>query len=411
MKPRISPLLKPLLLSTAMFAAMGGPALAPALPAIKEAYHEIPNIEFWTKWLVGISGLFAAMGAPVFGWLSDNWDRRKALILGLGMWGVFGASGMFEQPFWTLLAARAALGLSLGGLLVTNSALIADNFKAVERRRMMGAQSTSTSAGVILSLVVSGFLADIHWHWAFSIYLLALAVLPLALRTTSSSPAEPYNLNKSKAASPFSGSFLLVCFFAILVMAAFNIIPTQIPFFLQQEHYFASAHMGLVLTVLPITSGITGRMYTFISQRFKIWNLFVLSGALMFLGFGLVSVSDTPLMIILGLGLVGMGTGSAMPHVNVIISTIVPGRAVGRALGILAGCKFFGLFASPLIMQPVLTQWGYRSMFCFGGTLLLLVALLLSALGPTVLARDVAAGRCVPEQPDHGINHNTPGET
>ena len=409
MKTRISPLLKPLLLFTAMFAAMGGPSLAPALPAIKEAYHEIPDIEFWTKWLVSISGLFAAMGAPLFGWLSDKWDRRKALILGLGMWGVFGSSGMFEQPFWSLLAARAALGLSLGGLLAANSALIADSFKAVERRRMMGAQSTSTSAGVILSLVVSGFLADIHWHWAFSIYLLALAVLPLALHT-SVPTAKPHEQDKSKKASPLSGSFLLVCFFAILGMAAFNIIPTQIPFFLQQEHYFASTHMGLVLTILPITSGITGRLYAYISQHFKLWNMFVLSGTLMFLGFGLVSVSTTPLMIILGLGLVGMGTGSAMPHVNVIISTIVPGRAVGRALGILAGCKFFGLFASPLIMQPALTQWDYRGMFCFGGALLLLAALFLAIVGPVMLARDVSAGRCVPEQPDHGINQNTPGE-
>lgn len=410
MNRQISPLLKPLLLSTAMFAAMGGPALAPALPAIKEAYHEIPNIEFWTKWLVGISGLFAAMGAPLFGWLSDNWDRRKALILGLGMWGVFGSSGMFDQPFWTLLAARAALGLSLGGLLAANSALIAGSFKSVERRRMMGVQSTCTSTGVIFALAVSGFLANLHWQWSFALYLSALVILPLALGAPAP-PAKTHEQSKSKAASPFSSSFLLVCLFAVMGMAAFNIIPTQIPFFLQQEHYFASAHIGLVLTILPITSGITGSMYAFISQRFTLWNLFILSGALMFLGFGLVSISATPLMIILGLGMVGVGIGISMPHVNVIISTIIPGRAVGRALGILAGCKFFGLFVSPLIMQPALAVWGYRGMFFFGGALLLVVALILIIIGPVVLARDVAAGRCIPEQPVPGNRPDTLRET
>jgi len=83
-----------------MFAAMGGPALAPALPAIKEACHEIPNIEFWTKSLVGISGLFAAMGAPLFGWLSDNWDRRKALILGLAVCSSLAAHYCFLSPYF-----------------------------------------------------------------------------------------------------------------------------------------------------------------------------------------------------------------------------------------------------------------------------------------------------------------------
>lgn len=393
MEHKISPLLRPLLLMTAMFAAMGGPALAPALPFIKASYHGLPDIEFWTKWLVGISGLFAAVGAPLFGWLSDNWGRRRALLLALVMWALSGASGMLEQPFWTLLAGRAALGLSLGGLLAANTALIADSFDHLERRRMMGVQSTCTSLGVIFSLVISGLLADLHWHWCFSIYLLAFLALPIGLATPTPPPATTES--NDKVPSPFVGSFMLVSLYALLGMAAFNVIPTQIPFFLKAQGDFAAKHLGLTLTVMPVVSGITARFYASISRRFTFWNMFVLAGLLMLAGFALIGISTNTVEAVAGMALVGAGIGTSMPHVNVVMATIIPPRSVGRALGALAGCKFFGLFISPLIMQPVLAASGYRDMFLFAGGLLFSGALLLALAGPKIHARDVSNGRCL----------------
>ena len=61
-KPSIARTLQIVLLFTAMFSSMGGPALAPALPSIKATFATLPDIEFWTKALVAITGLFSALG-------------------------------------------------------------------------------------------------------------------------------------------------------------------------------------------------------------------------------------------------------------------------------------------------------------------------------------------------------------
>jgi MFS family permease len=106
------------------------------------------------------------------------------------------------------------------------------------------------------------------------------------------------------------------------------------------------------------------------------------------------------------MALVGIGIGISMPHVNVVMATIIPPRSVGRALGFLAGCKFLGLFASPLIMQPVLAASGYRDMFRFAGVLLFLGAVLLAVAGPRFHARDVRNGRCLTDEPTPV--HNNP---
>lgn len=373
-------LLQTLLLCTAMFSAMGGPALAPALPAIQAAYHDIPNIEFWTKALVAISGLFAALGAPLFGWLSDNWGRRRSLILALAAWGLSGASGMLDQPFWTLLAGRAFLGLSLGGLLASNSAMIADCFINREQRSMMGLQSTFSSMGIIFALIVSGLLAELHWQWPFALFLSAFLVLPLTIAAPKGGNNPTADL-AAKPGLPFSAPFLLVCLFGFMGMTAFNIIPTQLPFYLKQQGMHAASNIGMLLAVLPVTAAIAGRLYGRISMRFTLWNMFLFSGALMLTGFSLIAISRGMAGTIAGLAFVGMGFGTAMPHVNVVMATIIGAEARGQAMGFLTSSKFLGLFASPFLMQPVLAWFGYAPMFLFAGALLMLSALLISVLG------------------------------
>lgn len=362
--------LQAVLLCTAMFSAMGGPALAPALPAIKATYSQIPHIEFWVKMLVAVSGLFATVGAPLFGWISDIYGRRQALILAIGLWAVAGASGMLPQPFWSLLAGRALLGFSLGGLLAANTAMIADRFERHQQRHMMGLQSSFSATGVILALIISGWLADLDWRLVFMIFLPGFALLPLAIRSTdATAPAGP-----TAKAPVFSLAMGLLCFFGFMASLAFNIIPTQLPFFMHAQGAESSARIGILMAVLPLSSAITGRVYAHLSHVFTMWNLFLFSGIFLLAGLWTVSyAADVPGMVA-GLGLIGVGFGTAMPHSNISLAHVVPPEARGRAMGIMTACKFLGFSASPILLQPVLVQTGYSATFRIAGSIMLGVA-------------------------------------
>jgi MFS family permease len=353
-----------------MFSAMGGPALAPALPAIKAAYAPVPHIEFWTKTLLAVTGLFSAVGAPLFGWLSDRWGRKRALVAALLGWAFFGSSGMIPQPFWTLLAGRAALGLSLGGLLAANTAMIADSFGADRQRRMMGLQSAFSSSGVLLALIVSGWVAGLHWRWSFSLFLLGFAVAPLVLACPEPARRDS-RPQEAVGAAPFAAGLAGLCLFAFMVLVAFTIIPTQLPFFMKQQGVHSAARMGLLLAFMPLSAAVAGRVYARVSPRLGLWNLFPFAGLAMLAGFEVLSRTTGLAHLIGGQVLVGLGCGLAMPHVNIVLARLVPQERRGRAMGLLTGSKFMGQFFSPILLQPVLVYSGYGVMFQTAGWIML----------------------------------------
>lgn len=372
-------LLPVVLLAAALFSSMGGPALAPALPAIRLAYHDVVHIEFWTKMLVAVSGLFSAIGAPLFGWISDRYGRKQALNLALTCWGLFGILGLFPQPFWTLLAGRAAFGLSLGGLLAANTAMIAAAFDHDRGRQMMGLQSSFASIGIIIALIVSGWLADLHWRLVFTLFIAGFLVLPFGLACPE--PQRQINGGAPPVSGSFSWGLMFLCLFGFTAMLAFNIIPTQLPFFLKQHYLESASHIGLVLAVLPLSSAVAGRIYARLSGIVAWWNLFLVTGSLMLAGFVTLALAESIGVLVAGLVMIGGAFGLTMPHVNVVLTQLVLPDRRGRALGILTSCKFLGLSASPILLQPLLNSYGYHGMLFRSGWIIFFVSALVWAAG------------------------------
>jgi MFS family permease len=131
----------------------------------------------------------------------------------------------------------------LGGLLAANTAMIADSFDQDRQRAMMGLQSAFSSAGVVLALIASGWLVQAHWRLAFVVFLPAFAILPF-LATCPEPPRQGRDGCRVCARLPFGGGLLVLCLFGFMVMLAFNIIPTQLPFFMEQIGIRQTSKMG-----------------------------------------------------------------------------------------------------------------------------------------------------------------------
>lgn len=111
----------------------------------------------------------------------------------------------------------------------------------------------------------------------------------------------------------------------------------------------------------------------------------------MLTGFTTLALATARTGLVAGLVVIGCAFGLAMPHVNTVLSQLVPPDRRGRALGILTSCKFIGLSASPIVLQPLLTSHGYHGMLLRSGWIIFFVAALVWAAG-TLLPGARSAG-------------------
>lgn len=110
-----------------------------------------------------VVGLLAAsfpvaqlVSSPVWGYVSDRYGRRPALLVGLGAsafaYIVFG----FAHSVWLLFLSRFVQGLG-GGTTGVVQAYVADSMLPRERAKALGWLSAATSAGVIIGPAIGSF--------------------------------------------------------------------------------------------------------------------------------------------------------------------------------------------------------------------------------------------------------------
>ncbi|HKA59236.1 MAG TPA: MFS transporter [Gemmatimonadales bacterium] len=111
-----------------------------------------------------VVGLLAAsfpvaqlVSSPIWGYVSDRYGRRPALLVGLGAsafaYIVFG----FAHSVWLLFLSRFVQGLG-GGTTGVVQAYVADSMLPRERAKALGWLSAATSAGVIIGPAIGSFM-------------------------------------------------------------------------------------------------------------------------------------------------------------------------------------------------------------------------------------------------------------
>ena len=97
------------------------------------------------------------VSSPVWGYVSDRYGRRPALLVGLGAsafaYIVFG----FAHTVWLLFASRFVQGLG-GGTTGVVQAYVADTMLPRERAKALGWLSAATSAGVLFGPGIGSFM-------------------------------------------------------------------------------------------------------------------------------------------------------------------------------------------------------------------------------------------------------------
>lgn len=356
------------ILSIGTITVLGSMAVSPALAGIKTAFPELDDSII--QLVLTIPPLFVIPACFLCRWMTGKIGSKYTLLVGLALYLLGGVGGGLMPGFYTMLAARAVLGISCGLLTPLAQTLISQYYTGETREKLTGyPASASYLMGIIASFTV-GNIAAIHWRLAFLIYLLAIIVLVLNIKYLPNDyTAARYTEQKAKRIRLTAKSVLLMCgmFF---VNIAFYTFSTSIALFMKGEHIGTDSTSGVVVAVFMTFGFVTGLNTAYIRRITKSFSS-AIAAAAMGCGYLILWQSSSLLPMFISAALIGASY-------SVIYSNIF--FAVGKQAGDFAentkyityttAAMFAGQSVSGyalLVAEQIFRTSGYRFRFAFLG--------------------------------------------
>jgi len=110
------------------------------------------------------------LASPVFGALSDRMSRKALIAGGVLLWSLATAAAAFATGFWTLLLARALVGVGEAAYATIAPSLIGDFYPKEKRNRILTIYYVAIPVGAALGFTLGGVLGQAYgWRAAFLI--------------------------------------------------------------------------------------------------------------------------------------------------------------------------------------------------------------------------------------------------
>ena len=383
MSSRSANTIKFVLLLASTMTVMSGAIIAPGLTSMAADFPDFS--EEWIKLVLAMPALMIGLFAGLIGRISDRYGRIRLLVLCLILYAVAGVSGYFWQQLPWLLASRAGLGLGVAGIMSLSTSLIGDYFEGEERKRFMGTHASVMAFGGMVFLLLGGYLAELSWRVPFLLYGLGLLVFPIVWSLLPEPDRTPTGKEDTQVTGRANQGIVYLIFgVGFSGMTFFYMLPTQLPFLMEETLQIAGRLVGIALAVVTLTAAISSAFYGRVKSRLSYPMVFVLGFMGMGSGYVLLSLLQTYEGIMAGLAVAGFGAGFLIPNCNLWLMELTPVEQRGQAIGTLSSMYFFGQFSSPLLVGLVLPYIGIP--LAFRGASILMVLLSLS-IGVTFWSR------------------------
>ena len=147
-----------------------------ALPTIERDLDATSGQLQWIvdSYLLVFAGLLLTMGA-----LGDRFGRRKALLVGLAIFGAASGLSALAESAEMLIATRALMGVGGALIMPATLSIITHVFPPQERGKAIGIWAAVFGLGIALGPTGGGLLLE-HFSWG-SIFLVNLPIVAIAL--------------------------------------------------------------------------------------------------------------------------------------------------------------------------------------------------------------------------------------
>ncbi len=132
------------------------------------------------QWVVDAYILVFAGLLLVAGSLADRWGRKRTFLAGVALFAAGSAWAAFSGSVNDLIAARASMGVGAALIMPSTLAIITDMFRDPgERQRAIGVWAATSGLGIALGPVIGGLLLE-HFWWG-SVFLLNVPVAAIGI--------------------------------------------------------------------------------------------------------------------------------------------------------------------------------------------------------------------------------------
>ncbi|TQL48571.1 EmrB/QacA subfamily drug resistance transporter [Homoserinimonas aerilata] len=379
-------------LMLAMFlSSLSQTVLSAAMPTMVGELNGVDHM----LWIMTAFMLSSTIMMPIYGKMGDLIGRKSLLIAAILVFMVGSVIGALAGDMTMMIAARVVQGIGGGGLMILSQAIIADVVPARERGRYMGIMGAVFAVSSVAGPLLGGWLTEgVGWRWTFwinipvgllalgaAVFLLHLpkhrSVRPkidgwgmalLAFATTClvlvgswggkdfawdsitilgliaatvisavifvlverrvAEPIMPLHLFKDRNFNLTTGAGLLT---GIAMFGAIGYLPTYLQMTFGADATQAGLLMIPMMGALLITSVATGSL---VSRYGRYKWMPIVGAAIIAVGLALLSTitPDMPIwQFCLYLAVLGMGLGTSMQILVLIVQNSFPNSEVGTA--------------------------------------------------------------------------------
>lgn len=363
--------------SVSAIVSLPGLAISPILNDLDKIFPSASELE--VEMLESLPSLLIIPFMLLSGRWSIKGNKISLLVIGTSIFLIGGFGSLLARKLSELIILGAVIGIGAGLIIPLSTGLIVDYFTGDYRVKQLGISSAINNLTLVIATSLTGYLADIEWHFAFGVYLLPAITLLLvpALSHTKPEP-EPHSGAQNRQTEMRNGVIigLMLFYFAITYL---SLIVTFNTSYIAAKAGFDATKSGIIISIFFLSIMLPGLalnpIVRLLGRGVNFWSLVVM-------GCGLVVMSlpePTLLRLSFGAALAGLGYGVMQPIIYDKAATNAPPSLSTYALSLVMAVNYLAILLAPFVVDVIDDAFNTHSpsfAFLFNGLATLVLALI-----------------------------------